>query len=136
MAYIATILNKTITNGVLKVTITFSNNETNDSFNFDFTTSQDQSETWLETQIQNKLKHLNALPLVSSNIEIGVTISQSIESTPINNTAYEQYKENLKKFQQMINAIQKGIITKDHPEFIALKTQLSQDFNTDYIDLF
>lgn len=136
MTYIATILNKTIKNGILKVTVTFSNNETNDSFNFDFSTTQNQSETWLNEQIQNKLQHLNSLQNVLNSIQIGSTISQTeIQSTPVN-TSYEDYKNNLKRFQQMVNAIQKGIITKDNPDFIALKDQLRSDFSIDYIDLF
>ena len=135
MAYIATISNKTITNGVLAVAVTFSNSDNGDTFNFDFTTTQDQPETWIEEQIQNKLRHLNALPIVADNIQIGTTITQTPTITPTN-TAYEQYKANLKKFQQMVNAIQKGIITKDNPDFIALKAQLAADFNIAYIDLF
>lgn len=136
MAYIATIQNKTISNGTLRVTVTFSNSELNDSFNFDFTTNQDQSETWLEEQIQNKLKHLNALPVVADTITVGTTITETTNPTAPTNTAYEQYKANLKTFQQMVNAIQKGIITKDNPDFIALKAQLADDFNIAYIDLF
>ena len=136
MAYIATILNKTITNGILKVTVTFNNSDINDSFNFDFTTNQDQPETWLEEQIQNKLKHLNALPVVLDTVEVGSTISETIDQSIPTNTAYEQYKENLKTFRQMVNAIQQGIITKDNPDFIALKAQLAADFNIAYIDLF
>jgi len=136
MAYIATILNKTITNGILKVTVTFNNSDINDSFNFDFTTNQDQPETWLEEQIQNKLKHLNALPVVLDTVEVGSTISETIDPSIPTNTAYEQYKENLKTFRQMVNAIQQGIITKDNPDFIALKAQLAADFNIAYIDLF
>ena len=134
MAYIATPINKTITNGVLVVTVTFSNSETGDSFNFDFSTTQVQSETWLEEQIQNKLSNLNALPTVLDNIEIGTPVQPTQPATP--NTAYEQYKANLKRFQQMVNAIQQGVMTKDNPAFIALKAQLAADFSIDYIDLF
>ena len=134
MAYIATPINKTITNGVLVVTVTFSNSETGDSFNFDFSTTQVQSETWLEEQIQNKLSNLNALPIVLDNVEIGTPIQPTQPSTP--NTAYETYKANLKRFQQMVNAIQQGVMTKDNPAFIALKAQLAADFSIDYIDLF
>lgn len=136
MTYIATILNKTIKNGILKVTVTFSNNETNDSFNFDFSTTQNQTDTWLNEQIQNKLQHLNSLPNVLNSIQIGSTISQTETQSTSVNTSYEDYKNNLKRFQQMVNAIQKGIITKDNPDFIALKDQLSADFSIDYIDLF
>ena len=134
MAYIATPINKTITNGVLVVTVTFSNSDTGDSFNFDFSTTQVQSETWLEEQIQNKLSNLNALPIVLDNIEIGTPIQSNQPTTT--NTAYEQYKANLKTFQQMVNAIQQGAMTKDNPAFIALKAQLTADFSIDYINLF
>lgn len=134
MAYIATPINKTITNGVLVVTVTFSNSDSGDSFNFDFSTTQVQSETWLEEQIQNKLSNLNALPIVLDNIEIGTPVQPTQPATP--NTAYETYKANLKRFQQMVNAIQQGVMTKDNPAFIALKAQLAADFSIDYIDLF
>ena len=40
MTYIATPINKTITNGVLVVTVTFSNSDNGYSFNFDFSTTQ------------------------------------------------------------------------------------------------
>jgi len=136
MAYIATPINKTITNGVLVVTVTFNNSDTGDSFNFDFSTTQVQSETWLEEQIQNKLSNVNALPIVLDNIEIGTPIQLDQPSTTNTNTVYEQYKANLKTFQQMINAIQQGVMTKDNPAFIALKAQLTADFSVDYIDLF
>ena len=136
MAYIATPINKTITNGVLVVTVTFSNSDTGDSFNFDFSTTQVQSETWLEEQIQNKLSNINALPIVLDNIEIGTPIQPDQPSIINTNTAYEQYKANLKTFQQMVNAIQQGVMTKDNPAFIALKAQLTADFSVDYIDLF
>lgn len=135
MAYIATPINKTITNGVLVVTVTFSNSDNGDSFNFDFSTTQVQSETWLDEQIQNKLSNVNALPIVLDNIEIGTPI-QPTQPTTNTNTAYEQYKANLKTFQQMVNAIQQGVMTKDNPAFIALKAQLTSDFSVDYIDLF
>jgi hypothetical protein len=136
MAYIATPINKTITNGVLVVTVTFSNSDTGDSFNFDFSTTQVQSETWLEEQIQNKLSNVNALPIVLDNIEIGTPIQPDQPSTTNTNTVYEQYKANLKTFQQMVNATQQGVMTKDNPAFIALKAQLTADFSVDYIDLF
>lgn len=136
MAYIATPINKTITNGVLVVTVTFNNSDTGDSFNYDFSTTQVQSETWLEEQIQNKLSNVNALPIVLDNIEIGTPIQPDQPSIINTNTAYEQYKANLKTFQQMVNAIQQGVMTKDNPAFIALKAQLTADFSVDYIDLF
>ena len=136
MSYTATPINKTITNGVLVVTVTFSNSDNGDSFNFDFSTTQVQSETWLEEQIQNKLSNINALPIVLDNIEIGTPIQPDQPSTINTNTAYEQYKANLKTFQQMVNAIQQGVMTKDNPAFIALKAQLTADFSVDYIDLF
>ena len=136
MTYIATPINKTITNGVLVVTVTFSNSDNGDSFNFDFSTTQVQSETWLEEQIQNKLSNVNALPIVLDNIEIGTPIQPDQPSIINTNTAYEQYKANLKTFQQMVNAIQQGVMTKDNPAFIALKAQLTADFSVDYIDLF
>ena len=136
MTYIATPINKTITNGVLVVTVTFNNSDNGDSFNYDFSTTQVQSETWLEEQIQNKLSNVNALPIVLDNIEIGTPIQPDQPSTTNTNTAYEQYKANLKTFQQMVNAIQQGVMTKDNPAFIALKAQLTADFNVDYIDLF
>ena len=136
MAYIATPINKTITNGVLVVTVTFSNSDNGDSFNFDFSTTQVQSETWLDEQIQNKLSNVNALPIVLDNVEIGTPIQPDQPSIINTNTAYEQYKANLKTFQQMVNAIQQGVMTKDNPAFIALKAQLTADFSVDYIDLF
>ena len=136
MTYIATPINKTITNGVLVVTVTFNNSDNGDSFNYDFSTTQVQSETWLEEQIQNKLSNVNALPIVLDSIEIGTPIQPDHPSTTNTNTAYEQYKANLKTFQQMVNAIQQGVMTKDNPAFIALKAQLTSDFSVDYIDLF
>jgi hypothetical protein len=75
-----------------------------------------------------------ALPIVLDNIEIGTPIQPTQLSTT--NTAYEQYKANLKTFQQMVNAIQQGAMTKDNPAFIALKAQLTADFSIDYINLF
>jgi hypothetical protein len=134
MTYTATPINKIITNGVLVVTVTFSNSDNGDSFNFDFSTTQVQSETWLEEQVQNKLSNLNALPVALDSIEIGNLIQPIQPSTT--NTAYEQYKANLKTFQQMVNAIQQGVMTKDNPAFIALKAQLTADFSINYIDLF
>ena len=136
MTYIATPINKTITNGVLVVTVTFNNSDNGDSFNYDFSTTQVQSETWLEEQIQNKLSNVNALPIVLDSIEIGTPIQPTQPSTTNTNIAYEQYKANLKTFQQMVNAIQQGVMTKDNPAFIALKAQLTSDFSVDYIDLF
>ena len=136
MSYTATPINKTITNGVLVVTVTFNNSDNGDSFNYDFSTTQVQSETWLEEQIQNKLSNVNALPIVLDNIEIGTPIQPDQPSIINTNTAYEQYKANLKTFQQMVNAIQQGVMTKDNPAFIALKAQLTADFSVDYIDLF
>ena len=136
MSYTATPINKTITNGVLVVTVTFSNSDNGDSFNFDFSTTQVQSETWLEEQVQNKLSNVNALPIVLDSIEIGTLIQPTQPSTTNTNIDYEQYKANLKTFQQMVNAIQQGVMTKDNPAFIALKAQLTADFSVDYIDLF
>lgn len=136
MAYTATPINKIITNGVLVVTVTFSNSDNGDSFNFDFSTTQVQSETWLEEQVQNKLSNLNVLPVALDSIEIGNLIQPTQPSTTNTNIAYEQYKANLKTFQQMVNAIQQGVMTKDNPAFIALKAQLTADFSVDYINLF
>jgi hypothetical protein len=136
MTYTATPINKIITNGVLVVTVTFSNSDNGDSFNFDFSTTQVQSETWLEEQVQNKLSNLNALPVALDSIEIGNLIQPTQPSTTNTNIDYEQYKANLKTFQQMVNAIQQGVMTKDNPAFIALKAQLTADFSVDYIDLF
>lgn len=136
MAYTATISSKTITSGVLKVTVTFTNSEIGDSFNYDITTTQNQSDSWLEKEIQSKLNHLNALPTALNNIEIGSTITQTNTTSANSITPYEEYKADLKTFQQMVNAIQKGIITKDNTDFIALKAKLTANFSIDYIDLF
>lgn len=141
MAYTAEIIKRNIVDGNLKVVVKYTDDSVDPvvTFNDSFITSQKQDDDWAMRQIKKKLKELNDLKPMLSKIDLNVTITEDPADEPTPPTApgtKAAYKKDLDNLQKMINAIAKGVMEKTHPDFLALKQKLKDNFSTDYIDLF
>jgi hypothetical protein len=136
--YKAVIKDKKINNGMLSVTVLFSNEETKDSLTEIFQTNQDQPDEWLDEQVSRKLKHLNSLQNIKEKIEVGaeVVLKEKVEDVSSVDTDKEAYRKDLQDFNKMVGATQQGIMTRDNKDFLALKKKLADNFKTEYLDLF
>lgn len=136
MSYLATILNKHIHEGMLKVQVAFTSTTSADHYIQEFVTNQYQSDSWLIDLIQDRLKHLNKLESLLDTIEVGAEFTEQSSTNTVNSSNYQQYSESLMKFNKMVSAIHKGILTKNNPDFQSLKSELNANFSIEYIDLF
>ncbi|MBP9715206.1 MAG: hypothetical protein KBD52_01830 [Candidatus Pacebacteria bacterium] len=136
--YKAQIKDKKITNGVLSIIVSFSDEDTKDTFTDTFQTNQDQPKEWLDEQISRKLKHLNSLQNIKENIEVGaeVVLKEKVEDIQATDKDKESYKKDLQDFNKMVGAAQQGIMTRDNKDFLELKKKLADNFKTEYLDLF
>lgn len=130
--YKAIIAGKNINNGMLNVIVDF--NAETDSVREVFQTNQEQTESWLNEQIQSKLAHLNSLPALHDSIKIGP--AEEVEGDDADDEARAQYIADYATFTQMVNALCQGIITSDNPDFLALKAKLAANFKVEYLDIF
>lgn len=137
--YKATITNKVLSNGMLTVYVTFES-DTHDTFDDKFETNQPQKDGWIEKQIQRKLAILNALPATADAVEKGkvVTLSEPTSEIlpPSIVDAKAQYKIDLDQFNKFVAALAKGFTDQQNNDFIALKKKLTDNFQTEYLDLF
>ena len=129
----AIIKSKSVVSGVLTVVVDFFG-ENGQQFADQFQTTQAQPENWLEQQIKAKLGHLNALPALHDSIEVGKEIVHD-ESAKILSEK-DQYKADLVAFHKLVAAVQQGFMKADNADFLALKQKLTDNFKTEYADLF
>ncbi len=133
--YTATITSKLLAKDKLTITVRFDGNR--DSFSDTFQTNQPQADGWIEEQVKRKLKALNALPFLSEKIQTGkVIIADTEDPVTILTNDKEQYKAALVQFEKFVSALSKGFTTKENEDFIALKQKLTDNFRTEYLDLF
>lgn len=134
--YRAIITDKSLANGMLHVTVYFTDDR--DSFSEVFQTNQQQSFTWIEEQINRKLEHLNSLPTLLESISLGTEITQSqvVDSDTVVLDERAQYEEDLKRFEKFVGAVSKGLTTAENEDFKQLKDKLTANFKSDYLDLF
>lgn len=149
--YEALVKSTDLSNGMLTVEVEFTNTDTQEVFTDEFQTNQGQDESWLDTQVKNRLTQLNALPALKDSIAVNTAITLDTPApvrqsqTRVNNgaqldddaqAARDEYVADYATFQQMINALSQGIIASDNADFVALKQKLSDNFSTDYLDIF
>lgn len=133
--YKATIVDKAIVNGVLRVKVKYEDGE--DAFNDTIETSQKQPASWPADQIALRLTHLNEMPAMLEAIELEKEYTAAdAPAEDAAQSAKDFYKEELHRFERFISAVAKGLTTEEHEDFITLKKWLADNFKADYLDLF
>lgn len=136
MAWTATVNSKIITNGMLKVNVSFTDGT--QTFTENFETRSGQDANWLNDNINRRITDLTSVIAFADTISTGVFTPTKAEVTPIEQTLTGKalYEYRLKLFEAMVSAIRKGIITDTNTSFVNLKNWLKNNFADEYIDLF
>lgn len=135
MAWTATINSKIITNGMLKVNVSFSDGTQTFSENYETRSGQDAN--WLNDNIKRRMDDLTSVEIFAESITVGAYEVKSAEQTTEPTlTGKALYQHRLKLFEAMVSAIRKGIITDTNTSFVNLKNWLKNNFADEYIDLF
>lgn len=130
----ATINNKIITNGMLRVNVSFTDGT--QTFTENYETRSGQDANWLNDNINRRINDLTSVISFADSIPIGVFTPTTPAPTPEPTSGKALYEFRLKKFEAMVSAIRKGLITDTNPSFVSLKTWLKNNFVDEYIDLF
>lgn len=137
MKYTAEVTNKDLFDGLLVVQVRYISEDGSKIIQDSYSTRSSQDENWLQNNITRKLKELEELEVFVEKIPLGQISTEVSEVTvEIPSSAKEQYKEDLAKFNKMVQIIRQGIITADNSEFVELQQKLKDNFQSDYIDLF
>jgi hypothetical protein len=133
--YKATIVGKHIKDGLLVVTVEFANNDAIHRETFE--TSQPY-DGWIEEQVQRKLVHMDKLPVHYDLVEQGKVIeviNHKVEQIS-NSEDKAEYQADLTKFTKFVSALARGFTTQENEDFKVLKKKLTDNFKTEYLDLF
>jgi hypothetical protein len=124
---------KEITDGLLRVVVHFTQGE--EKFEEIFETRSGQDTGWLLRGIQRRVTDLESLYAYIDIIPLGKI---NLADAPIEQQQEEktEYENKLQEFGKFVEAIKKGIITEDNPEFIATKQWLKDNFSKDIINFF
>lgn len=137
MKYTAEVTNKDLFDGLLVVQVRYISEDGSKIIQDSYSTRSGQDDNWLQNNINRKLKELEELEVFVEKIPLGqISLEETVTESPSPNSAKEEYKEDLAKFNKMVQIIRQGIITADNAEFIALQQKLKDNFQSDYIDLF
>jgi hypothetical protein len=132
------IKSKEITDGLLKVTVGFTDGK--QTFTDRYETRSTQDANWLNDNIARRISDLEGVVAFADTIPVGIftTIKAPVEvvvdETKL--TPREKYAKKLEKFEKLTNTIKKGIINDTDVDFIATKKWLSDNWNINYFDLF
>jgi hypothetical protein len=137
MKYTAEVTNKDLFDGLLVVQVRYISEDGSKIIQDSYSTRSSQDDNWLQNNINRKLKELEELEVFVEKIPLGQVSLETPEVVDqVLNSAKEQYKEDLTKFNKMVQIIRQGIITADNSEFVELQQKLKDNFQSDYIDLF
>lgn len=129
----AEVISKQIADGLLKVTVQFTDGTT--TFTDRYETRSGQDANWLKSNIQRRLNDLETLNQFAETIPIG-NVDLEIESEVTIIEENSEYKLKLDEFGRYVEAIRKGIIAEDNTDFIACQKWLKDNFSPDVINLF
>jgi len=135
MKYTAEITNKDLSEGLLVIQVRYVSEDNTSIVQDSYSTRSVQDANWLQDNIDRKLRELEELDLFVDTIELGVIIP-GVKPDTVPNTAKEVYKQDLERFNKLVQILRQGFVESDNAEFVALQAKLKQDFSSDYIDLF
>lgn len=132
MAWKATVTNTDVTNGALRIDVTYTDGTALVRERIE--TRSGQSATWLTDTVKRRITELAGVDDLVASIPLGpVTIP---EDPPPSNTPRDQYIFKLNQFNAALNAMRMGLITEDAQAFANLRTWLRTNFLPEYLDLF
>lgn len=128
------ILNKTIDNGMLNITVEYTDgvHTVTDAIS----TRSGQPTDWLNRMLYNRIKELTGLIALEATIPTGVyatTVPPVVEEEP---ATMSQYEKKLRKFGKYVEAIRKGVISDTNPDFLQVKQWLTDNFSADNVKYF
>lgn len=132
MAWTATVINKDVTNGVVRIDIDYANGPV--VVHERVESRSGQSETWLTDTARRRIAELTGLQTLYAAVTIGPLTIPAIP--PPANTPRDEFERKLNQFQAALNAARMGLITEDAAVFANLRNWLRTNFLPEYIDLF
>lgn len=125
--YKASITSKKISDGKLTVSVLFESEDTNETFTDTFETTQEQDASWIGKQIEARVKNLNSLPNLMTEIEIGPYVINEA------NSSRKKYEETSSLYLRYMDAARQGYIQSDYPKIVELREWLRLNFKDEYL---
>jgi hypothetical protein len=92
--------------------------------------------------VKERLAHINELADFKNTVEPEEVLQPTAEEKAVIETvnsadlAKEEYRKKYHEFMQFVSAIDKTFATEEHPDFVARKQWLTDNFTPDYLDIF
>jgi len=128
MAWTAEITNKAISNGLLKVDVSFTDGTVIYRERYE---TRDPSATWLQDAVKQRIRELKAVIPFADAIVIGVY--DPGEDIPVELTDKEKYQKKLNKLISLRYLVDLDIIPISYDEYLNIKQYLIDNFNVNYI---
>lgn len=128
--YSAKSVEKKIENGVLHVTVEFTDDAGKPAFQETFWANSGTDPYWLQNRVKNKLHELNTLVELHDNFQLGDIPNEYGMPKPQEGQIWAQEVFALK---QMKKAVELGLMEETDPEFKAAKKRLKDGFKKNYI---
>jgi hypothetical protein len=127
--YTVNIVSKEILNGNLKIVVVFTDGT--DTVTEQYETKTGLHPDWIKNRIKTRLNELNSLLSLYDLIPIGAYTPP--EDTP--DPAREEFRSKVATHDQMVRAIERGIMTEQDVAFVNIRTWLKANFIQSYSDL-
>lgn len=134
MTFSAAVIGKAWRNGQLFVELEYTDGDR--LFRDTMVSRSGQGSDWVQREVARRLRDLTKLDELADSIQLGkVDIS---EDTPTVDPASEKevYRIKLRLFEHFVSVLAKGFSTQDNQDFVDLKLWLTDNFKTEYLDLF
>ena len=129
----AEVISKQVTDGLLGVEVRFTDGKTILTDRYETRSGQDID--WLKSNIQRRLSDLETVHQFADTISVG-TFDIKAKPKTIVLEGNAEYKTKLNEFGKYVEAIKKGVVSEDNPDFIACHKWLKDNFSKDVISLF
>jgi hypothetical protein len=131
MAWTAEITDKIIVDGLLKVTVQFSDGK--QVFKERYETKNLQDANWLNDAIKRTIINLDSVVAFVGTISTGIYDIKP-QPTPQPTDTAVIYLDKLRKLRTLKNLVDLEIITADNKDYLALKQYLITNYNFNYFD--
>lgn len=137
--YKAEIIEKKFEGGLFSVVVKYVKDDGKFFFQT-FQTNVPQDASWPTEQIKKRLAEVNDLENSAPDLAVGTEILHEVKPTPtpstVDDVAKAEYRKKYQEFMSFVSAIDKTFATEEHPDFVARKQWLTDNFTPDYLDIF
>lgn len=124
--YTAKSTGKSLSNGVLSVTVEYTNGT--DTFSEVYQANSGQDTHWLENRVRNRLLSANTLPDFSDSLQLGPIVPSIVVPT-----TSDIWGDSYIKLRFMQKSVDDGLLDKTDTDYVSLKKRVKDTFDKSYI---